>query len=69
MNEKVINLGYTTYLQKPKKKWTSNIKNIISKHKIATLCIAIVLMCIIMNLMLVYNFFKILEQGHWGTVL
>ena len=67
MNEKVINLGYTTYLQnekKTKKNWTSNILNKIYKHKILAMCLLIVLMCVGMNLMLIYNFMRILEQSN-----
>lgn len=66
MNEKVINLGYTTYLQKEKntkKNWTSNIMNFITKHKILVMCIGIVCMCVLMNMMLIYNFMRILEQS------
>lgn len=66
MHEKILNIGYTTYLQKEKKqnkKWTSNIFKMISRHKILSMCLLIVFMCFTMNFMLIYNFIKILEQS------
>lgn len=67
MNEKIINLGYTTYLQKESKtkvKRTSNIKKLFSKHKILAMCLLTVSMCVGMNFWLIFNFIRILEQSN-----
>ena len=67
MNEKLYNIGYSTYLQeepKSRKKWTSNIVNLIDKHKILSICLLIVSMCVGMNFWLICNFVKIIERNN-----
>ena len=66
MEEEVFKVGYSTYLQKPKikkKKWTSKLYDFILKHKLAIMIFLIIASCVIMNVCLVYNFIKILEQN------
>lgn len=66
MEEEVFKVGYSTYLEKPKvkkKKWTSRLYDFILKHKLVIIIFLIIISCIIMNMCLVYNFIKILEQN------
>ena len=44
------------------RKWTSNIVKFICKNKIITTSIIVFFMCVIMNLILIYNFLRILQQ-------
>lgn len=61
--QSIFDVKYTSVLKKiEKKKRTSNIIRFICKHKIISTAIAIFMICVIMNLLLIYNFFKILQQ-------
>ena len=64
MEDKIFTVGYTTYLSKKKNKWrnwTSKIINIILEHKILSLTIMILIVCMVLNILLIYNFIRIIE--------
>ena len=64
MKEDFFNVGYTTYLQKKKIKgdnWTNYLIRVICRHKFIFLASLIVIMCLCMNLFLIYKFMKIIE--------
>ena len=44
------------------KKWTRSIKNFVASNKIITITAIIFTMCFILNLVLIYNFMRILEN-------
>lgn len=61
----IFKMRYSSLLgdNKTKKiKWTSKISNKMKKHKIITVSTIIFLLCLILNFVLIYNFFKILEN-------
>ncbi len=63
--ENVYNVKYTSILEGrefKKRKWTSNLKKFIRENKIISISIVIFFMCVGMNLILIYNFLKILQQ-------
>jgi hypothetical protein len=63
MEEKIFNVGYTSYLEKKKdKKWTTIIKEKILKHKIVTLSIVVIILSMSMNLILIYDFMSVMEK-------
>ena len=51
-----------------KEKWTSKLFKKIIEHKFLTIVIAIVAMCVITNLCLIYKFIYIMENLKYGIV-
>lgn len=72
MKENVFfKVGYPTYVSKnkeKKEKWTSKLFKKIIEHKFLTIVIAIVVMCVITNLCLIYKFIYIMENLKSGIV-
>lgn len=63
--ENIYDVKYTSILKRnnfKKRKWTSNLKKFIHENKIISISIVIFIMCIGMNLFLIYNFMKILQE-------
>ena len=63
--ENIYNIKYTAIIgenNKKRKNWTSKLKKIIYENKIISIFISIFISCVIMNLFLIYNFLKILQQ-------
>lgn len=63
--ENIYDVKYTSILKGnsfKKRKWTSNLKKIIHEKKIISISIVIFIMCVGMNLFLIYNFMKILQE-------
>ena len=63
--ENIYDVKYTSILKGngfKKRKWTSNFKKIIHENKIISISIVIFIMCVGMNLFLIYNFMKILQE-------
>jgi len=60
--ENIFNVKYTSVLEKrgKKKRWTSNIVRFIRDNKLISISIIVFLMCVGINLILIFNFFKIL---------
>ncbi|MDO4975279.1 MAG: hypothetical protein Q4E61_03045 [Alphaproteobacteria bacterium] len=57
-------VGYTTYLQKSKKKnWTSKIVENIMAHKFIVTILMVIIMCVIMNFWLIHKFIYVLEMS------
>lgn len=51
-----------------KEKWTSRFFKKLIEYKLLTVAIAIVVMCIITNICLIYKFIKIMENFKIGIV-
>ena len=62
--ENIFKVGYTSTLQKnvENKKWTSKFLKFIRDNKIISISIILFFMCVMMNLFLIYNFLKVLQQ-------
>ena len=62
--ENIFKVGYTSTLQKnvENKKWTSKFLEFIRDNKIISISIIVFFMCVMMNLFLIYNFLKVLQQ-------
>ena len=62
--ENVFKVGYTSTLQEKtkKKKWTSKFLKFIHNNKIISISIIVFFMCVMMNLFLIFNFLKILQE-------
>lgn len=63
--ENIYDVKYTSILKGnsfKKRKWTSNLKKNIHENKIISISIVIFIMCVGMNLFLIYNFMKILQE-------
>ena len=63
--ENIYNIRYTAIIGEnniKRKGWTSKLKNLIYENKILSIFISIFIGCVIMNLFLIYNFFKILQH-------
>ena len=62
--ENIFKVGYTSTLQKnvENKKWTSKFLKFIRNNKIISISIIVFFMCVMMNLFLIYNFLKVLQQ-------
>ncbi len=62
--ENIFKVGYTSTLQKnvENKKWTSKFFKFIRDNKIISISIIVFFMCVMMNLFLIYNFLKVLQQ-------
>lgn len=60
--ENIFNVKYTSVLEKKDKKRTSNMIRFIRENKLISISIIVFLMCVGMNLILIFNFFKILQQ-------
>ncbi len=60
----IFKVGYTSTLQKKlkNKRWTSKLLKFIRDNKIISISIIIFVMCVGMNLLLIYNFLKVLQQ-------
>ncbi len=60
----IFNVEYTSVLDKSSKnkKWTSTFIKFIRDNKLISISIIVFMMCVGMNLILIYNFFKILQQ-------
>ena len=57
MKENVfLKVGYSPFLENKKEKWTSKVFKKIIEHKFLTIVLAIVAMCVITNLCLIYKF-------------
>lgn len=57
-------VGYTTYLQKnEKKKWTSKITDMNTKHKFISVILVVIIISVMMNFWLIYRFINILETS------
>ena len=65
MKENVFfRVGYSPFLEnkkEKKEKWTSKFVEKIIEHKFLSVVIAIVAMCVITNLCLIYRFIRIME--------
>lgn len=63
--ENIFNVKYTSALAKKcdKKKRTSSIIKFICEHKLISTSIILFMTCVMMNLFLIFNFFKILQQA------
>ena len=72
MKENVFfKVGYSPFLEnkkEKKEKWTSKIVKKIIEYKFLTVVIAIVVMCVITNLFLIYKFIRIMESLKIGMV-
>lgn len=51
-------VGYTSYLEKNKEKWTSRFIKKIIEHKFIFTAIAIIIVCTITNFFLIYRFIE-----------
>lgn len=62
--ENVFKVGYTSTLKtsEENKKWTSKFLKFIRDNKIISISIIVFFMCVMMNLILIYNFLKVLQQ-------
>ena len=63
--ENVFKVDYTAVLGREKikkKRWTSSLKEFIVNNKLITLTIVVFSVCLTLNLVLIYNFMKILEN-------
>ena len=60
----IYKIGYTSTIQKKmkNKKWTSRLLKLICENKIISISIVLFVICVCVNLTLIYNFLKILEQ-------
>ena len=71
MKENVfLKVGYTTYLEKKKEKkesWTSRLIKKIVEHKFISVVVAIVVMCGVTNLCLIYKFLCVMEELKIGV--
>lgn len=66
--KEVFKVGYTSYLEKSKKRtkknrWTSKIGKVIEEHKVIVSFLGVVIVCFWINFWLVYKFISILEMG------
>lgn len=70
MKENVFfKVGYVPFLREDKEKkekWTSRIVRKIVEHKFLTVVVAIVGVCVITNLCLIYRFIRIMESLRIG---
>ena len=67
MEEDFFKVGYSTYLKKlpsKKQKWTSRILKKILEHKFIIAIILTIMICLIMNIWLVYRFMNILSTAY-----
>lgn len=63
MKENVFfKVGYSPFLENKKEKWTSKVFKKIIEHKFLTIVLAIVAMCVITNLCLIYKFIYLMEN-------
>ena len=65
MKEDFFKVGYSTYLKKmpvKKQKWTSRFIKKILEHKIIAIIICTIVICLVMNIWLVYRFMNILSM-------
>ena len=63
--ENIYDVKYTSILKErnsDKRKRTSNLKRFIRENKIISISIVLFIMCVGMNLILIYNFMKILQE-------
>lgn len=63
--ENIYDVKYTSILKGKnfnKRKWTSNLKKFIRDNKLISISIVLFTMCVGMNLVLIYNFMKILQE-------
>ena len=62
--ENIFKVGYTSTLPKKgeNKKWTSKFFKFIRNNKIISISMILFIMCVGMNLILIYNFLKILQM-------
>ena len=63
--ENIFKVNYTSVLGREnikKKKWTSHLKEFIVNNKLITMTIVIFCLCFTLNLVLIYNFMRILEN-------
>ena len=62
--ENIFDVKYTSVLEKKntKKKRTSAFVKFIRENKLISISIIVFFMCVVMNLILIFNFFKILQQ-------
>ena len=61
--ENVFKVGYTSVLGSTlKKNRTSKIKKFIKNNKIISITILVFVMCFSLNVIMIYNFMKILEN-------
>ena len=62
--ENIFNVKYTSVLENKgeKKKRTSAFIKCVRENKLISISIIVFLMCVGMNLVLIFNFFKILQQ-------
>ena len=72
MKENVfLKVGYSPFLEnkkEKKEKWTSKIVRKIIEHKFLSVVVAIVTMCVITNMCLIYRFVRIMENLKFGMV-
>lgn len=66
--KEVFKVGYTTYLEKSKKRtkencWTSKIGKAIGEHKLIVTILGVMMMCFSINFWLIYKFIHILEMS------
>ena len=70
MKENVFfKIGYSPFLEnkkEKKEKWTSKLFKKIIEHKFLTIVIAIVAMCVITNLCLIFKFIYLMENLKYG---
>jgi len=63
--ENIYDVKYTSILKEnklKKREWTSNLKKFIRENKIISISIVIFIMCVGMNLTLIYNFIRVLQE-------
>ena len=62
--DNIFGVKYTSVLEKKstKKKRTSTFLKFMRENKLISISIIVFLMCVGMNLILIFNFFKILQQ-------
>ena len=66
MKEDFFKVRYTMYIGNDKikrKKWTNIIHNKIFKHKLILAFSSIIMMCVVMNFFLIYQFIRIMETS------
>lgn len=65
--ENVFKVGYAPVIGEKKikrKKWTSRIIKFIYKNKILTTAAIVFIMCVTLNIILIYNFMRILITAY-----
>ncbi len=60
--ENIFDVKYTSVLENKKESWTSSIIKFFHRNKLISISIIVFFACVCMNLLLIYNFFRALQQ-------